>query len=177
MNKDEKLKELEEKQRALADEIRALREDKKEFVRGKFYKGKNPGTVVVATSNKGSCKSAFSGINISNNGVFDLVDDNGWTRDVFTEVIPKWLTSWELKNPERIDFSKPEHDTDEIPDWWLCECWDDDDTHGREIKFFDKENECSITHRGAEDGVDFENYRMIPAEEWPEWARDAWRNK
>jgi len=170
MTKEQKLKDLEARQRKLADEIKALREEV-EFKRGEFYK--SGGLVVVCKNPVGADNECFTGV--ITEGFSYLEEDDEWVKNQFHRVIPKWLEPWELENPHGIDFSKDEHDLEEIPDKWLCEMWDDNDTHHRVLRFFDNLNQGAFHFNGSRDCVHYDHYRMIPAEEWPQWARDAWR--
>jgi len=170
MTKDEKLKELEMRQRELADEIKALREepDEPEFKKGSFYKLRMTDETVFCTG-EGRYKNAFSGYMVGSS--FEERDD--WIQLSFIEVIPFWHEPWKLKNPDNIDFNKPEHDVKEIPHRWFCEAWDDGDLI-RGCNFFDRNNGCMFYGDGNPDGGAWAHYRMIPAEQWPQWARVAW---
>jgi hypothetical protein len=83
------------------------------------------------------------------------------------------LTPWELKNPEGVDFSLPEHDPDIIPDKWFCEVWDNIGPNCRSLRFHYKNREAHNSY-GNGASTSWGHFRMIPAEDWPEWAREAW---
>jgi hypothetical protein len=60
-----------------------------------------------------------------------------------------------------------------ILDKQLCECWDDDETYMRYIKFYDAENSCTFNFKGYRGGAKFSNYSPIPFNEYPQWAIKA----
>ena len=61
---------------------------------------------------------------------------------------------------------------EEIPDKALVWCWDNDFTHVKYLKFYDKINKCTFSFGGARYGDTFDNYEIYK-DEYPEWAREA----
>ena len=65
---------------------------------------------------------------------------------------------------------------DELYDKDLIECWDNIDTHKRDVRFYDTKNLCTFNYRGKRNGIVFDYYRkLMPWEEamfpWVEEAR------
>jgi hypothetical protein len=60
-----------------------------------------------------------------------------------------------------------------IADKQLCECWHNHHKSGRVLQFYDAINRRAYTPDGVRDGIDWENYRQIPYNNYPEWAWDA----
>ena len=59
-------------------------------------------------------------------------------------------------------------------DGQLVWCWDDDDTHSRELKFYDVKNECTYQCDGNRYGSVFDNYEPFEGN-YPDWALEAFQ--
>ena len=59
-------------------------------------------------------------------------------------------------------------------DGQLVWCWDNNDTHSRELKFYDVKNERTYHYDGTEDGYNYENYEPFEGN-YPEWALKAFQ--
>ena len=53
------------------------------------------------------------------------------------------------------------------------ECWEDDSSHSRKIRFYDAINTCSFTYDGVRGGYPFKNYKAIKPEHYKKWMLEA----
>jgi hypothetical protein len=84
MNKEEKLADIERRQRELADEIAELKKPtEQEFIKGHFYESNY--SLVICTDPRGNGDGYFTGINIRGT-CGSLKDDDGWVKESFHEV-------------------------------------------------------------------------------------------
>ena len=56
----------------------------------------------------------------------------------------------------------------------LVWCWDNDDTHSRDLKFYDAKNKCTYIFNGKKDGCVYDNYEPFEGN-YPEWALEAFK--
>ena len=59
-------------------------------------------------------------------------------------------------------------------DGQLVWCWDNDDTHSRELKFYDVKNQCTYTFNGKNNGCGYDNYEPFEGN-YPDWALEAFQ--
>ena len=59
-------------------------------------------------------------------------------------------------------------------DGQLVWCWEDDDTHGRILKFYDVKNKCTYFFYGKNNGADYDNYEPFEGN-YPDWALEAFQ--
>jgi len=62
----------------------------------------------------------------------------------------------------------------EFFDGQLVWCWDNEDTHGRDVKFYDVKNKCTFTYKGNRGGDYYDNYAPFEGN-YPEWALKAFQ--
>ena len=65
---------------------------------------------------------------------------------------------------------------DEERDLWdgqPVECWDDDSTHTRHIKFYDAVNNCCYFFNGKRYGRSHDNYKALSPDRYDEWIIEA----
>lgn len=88
-----------------------------------------------------------------------------------------------LKVGETVDCFNPhtnKHNWEVLPTYkgiWhgaLVWCWDDEDTHFRELRFMDAVNGCAFSCNGNPTGMNSDNYEIYKGE-WPEWAKEAYK--
>lgn len=61
--------------------------------------------------------------------------------------------------------------TEQFKDKDLLECWDNDDTHKRTLRFWDNQNKNCFYYDGRRNGGTYHNYRKITP--LPDWAIEA----
>ena len=80
------------------------------------------------------------------------------------------------------------HDTDNTNNWvdlpicfetgfyhkQLVWCWYNDNTHRRELRFYNAINNCTFTPNGYCKGMRFSNYALFEGN-WPDWALEAFK--
>jgi hypothetical protein len=98
--------------------------------------------------------------------------DNGILRYAKLEYPNEWFTFVNLlllfKNSEYIIHkSKLEHKQ-------FCECWNHVWTHRRDLRFYDKISDATFDQRGNPDGPQYDHYRPILREDWPDWAKEQY---
>ena len=59
-------------------------------------------------------------------------------------------------------------------DGQLVWCWDNSQTHKRELKFYDVKNKCSYDFSGGKDGYNYNNYAPFEGN-YPDWALEAFQ--
>jgi hypothetical protein len=90
MNINKRLKELEDKQREIADEIKELRREHKEFKPGKFYKSNSDDEIILCVHGEPRDDMCFCGVSVDNARVNDDIND-AWNKSAFHEVKPIWV--------------------------------------------------------------------------------------
>jgi len=87
--------------------------------------------------------------------VYDIGDTcNDWVEHTSSE----WV---ETTNPK------------ELCDKDLIECWDNDHTHAKSIRFYDAISNRAFSACGERRGVTYDNYKKFMPWEYPEWAIEA----
>ena len=132
------LKELEQKYLELGKEIEALKKqsEKEEFTYPIYCKIKYSSLVVKFTALQ-------TGEVIVNNSYYNIGDKgNDWR--IHTDTIV-WK---QLDVCEKTGFF----------DGQLVWCWDDDDTHVRQLRFYDVKYKCTYQADGTKDGGLYDNY-------------------
>lgn len=81
----------------------------------------------------------------------------------------EWTRNWK----HCLSIEDYEKMVNEPKDKQLCWCWNNDESHKRTMKFYDKENKVTYYYDGKRHGNRFENYEPIPREEYPQWAIEA----
>lgn len=149
------LKELEQKYLELGKEIEALKKQnlEEEKIKHPIYcKLKDSSLVVKFTGLE-------SGEVIINNNDFDIKSKhNDWTKHTDT-------TAWQqLEVCEKTGFF----------DGQLVWCWDNDDTHIRELRFYDVKYKCTYMFDGDKNGSEYDNYAPFEGN-YPDWALEAFQ--
>ena len=149
------LKELEQKYLELGKEIEALKKqntEKEEFKYPIYCKLKHSSLVVKFTE----LQSREVVVNDKNYNVGDK--STTWTSHTKADV---WQ---QLDVCEKTGFF----------DGQLIWCWDNDDTHSRELKFYDVKNKCAYIFNGEKDGCNYDNYAQFEGN-YPDWALEAFK--
>ena len=149
------LKELEQKYLELGKEIEALKKqstEKEEINYPIYCKLKYLSLVVKFT------KLQFGEVVV--NDKYNNIGDKSanWTRPTDTDV---WQ---QLDVCEETGFF----------DGQLVWCWDNDDTHKRDLKFYDVKNKFSYGFSGKRGGSDYDNYEPFEGN-YPDWALEAFQ--
>ena len=149
------LKELEQKYLELGKEIEALKKqntEKEKSIYPIYYKLKDSSLVVKFTG----LQSGEVVINNDNNNVRDYYH-------IFTNHTD--TNTWQqLYVCEKTGFF----------DGQLVWCWDYNDTHSRELKFYDVKHECTYQCDGNRYGSVFDNYEPFEGN-YPDWALEAFQ--
>lgn len=56
----------------------------------------------------------------------------------------------------------------------LVWCWDNYDTHTRDLRFYDTKNKCTYSYNGDKDGCNYDNYAPFEGN-YPDWALEAFQ--
>ena len=59
-------------------------------------------------------------------------------------------------------------------DGQLVWCWENENTHGRDVKFYDVKNKCTFTYKGNRGGDYYKNYEPFEGN-YPDWALEAFK--
>ena len=59
-------------------------------------------------------------------------------------------------------------------DGQLVWCWEDDDTHSRDLRFYDVKYKCTYQVDGTKDGGEYDNYEPFEGN-YPDWALEAFQ--
>ena len=149
------LKELEQKYLELGKEIEALKKqnsEKEEFTYPIYCKLKDSSLVVKFTELQ-------SGEVVINNKYYKVGETSSeWRSHTDSDV---WQ---QLKVCEKTGFF----------DGQLVWCWDYNDTHSRELKFYDVKHECTYQCDGNRYGSVFDNYEPFEGN-YPDWALEAFQ--
>ena len=148
------LKELEQKYLELGKEIEALKKqsEKEEFEYPIFCKWKKSSLVVKFTG----LKSGEVVINTYPHNVAHK--STNWIKHTDTDV---WQ---QLDVCEETGFF----------DGQLVWCWDNDDTHIRELRFYDVKYKCTYMFDGDKNGSEYDNYAPFEGN-YPDWALEAFQ--
>jgi hypothetical protein len=84
-----------------------------------------------------------------------------WSHDWRSHKDPKYWTPV-VYDEERGIFDKQ-----------LCECWNKEDTHQRFLQFYDAINKGAYMYNGNRNDGNYDRYKPIPRNEYPQWAIDA----
>ena len=149
------LKELEQRHLELGKEIEALKKqvtEKEEFNYPIYCKLKNSSLVVK-----------FTGLNsgeviVNHNGRNKGEKDTLWTKHTDSDV---WQ---QLAVCKKTGFF----------DGQLVWCWDNDDTHVRQLRFYDVKNKCPYQFDGIRNGYSYNNYEPFEGN-YPDWALEAFQ--
>ena len=149
------LKELEQKYLELGKEIEALKKqnsEKEEFTYPIYCKLKKTSLVIKFTGLQ-------TGEVIVNKYTHNVGDNRyDWIKHTNTN-------SWQqLEVCEKTGFF----------DGQLVWCWDNDDTHVRQLRFYDVKNKCTYIFNGEKDGYWFNNYEPFEGN-YPDWALEAFQ--
>lgn len=132
------LKELEQKYLELGKEIEALKKqsEEEEFKYPIFCKLKDSSLVVK-----------FTGLTTGELVVGNEYQKVGNKRNV-------WIKHTDTNIWQQLDVCEKTG----FFDGQLIWCWDNDDTHIRDLKFYDAKNKCTYIFNGKKDGSDYDNY-------------------
>ena len=148
------LKELEQKYLELGKEIEALKKqsEKEEFTYPIYCKLKDSSLVV-------KFKGLRQGKTVVNN-TFNNVGNKSsiWQNHSDTNC---WQ---QLDVCEKTGFF----------DGQLVWCWDNDDTHSIDLKFYDAKNICTYIFNGKKNGCVYDNYEPFEGN-YPDWALEAFQ--
>ena len=149
------LKELEQKYLELGKEIEALKKqnsEKEEFTYPIYCKLKDSSLVIKFTGLQ-------TGEVVINNKYYKVGEKrNDWRKHTDTTV---WQ---QLEVCEKTGFF----------DGQLVWCWDNDETHGRRLKFYDVKNKCTYQFDGNKNGYNHSNYAPFEGN-YPEWTLEAFQ--
>ena len=149
------LKELEQKYLELRKEIEALKKqntEKKEITYPIYCKLKDSSLVV-------KFKGLRQGKTVVNN-TFNNVGEKAFT----------WQNHSETNTWQQLDVCEKTG----FFDGQLVWCWDNDDTHGRILKFYNVKNKCTYFFYGKNNGADFGNCEPFEGN-YPDWALEAFQ--
>lgn len=139
------LKELQEAYEKLGKEIEAL---------------KNKPVYCLSIRNKQVVK--FTGLRegiVVKQGTHKTSDDVGFETD-------KWCPYTHKDVWQQLEVSNG------FFDGQLVWCWNSDDTHKRELKFYDTKNKVTFYFSGVRDGNGYDNYEAYEGN-YPQWALKA----
>lgn len=148
------LKELEQKYLELGKEIEALKKqsEKEEFTYPIYCKLKDSSLVVK-----------FTGLQTGKVVVNNYPHNVGYNRYDWTEHTD--TNPWQqLAVCEKTGFF----------DGQLVWCWDNNDTHSRNLKFYDVKNKCTYDYLGKRDWYTYDNYEPFEGN-YPDWALEAFQ--
>jgi hypothetical protein len=74
-----------------------------------------------------------------------------------------------------LPFPEWENEVTKPKDKDLVYAWDDNTTHARDTLFFDAKNNCAYQGTSERNGYDYDHYEVIPREQWPQWAIEAYK--
>lgn len=60
-------------------------------------------------------------------------------------------------------------------DGQIIECWDDENTHDRIIRFYDAVNKCTFNHYGVRKGFLYKNFKALDHKFYQEWMIEAYK--
>lgn len=149
------LKELEQKYLELGKEIEVLKKqntEKEEFNYPIYCKLKDSSLVVKFTD----LRTGEVVINEERHNV--LRKRNDWIKHTDTN---QWQ---QLEVCEETGFF----------DGQLVWCWDDEDTHIIQLRFYDAKNKCTYQFDGTRNGYSFDNYEPFEGN-YPGWALEAFQ--
>ena len=148
------LKELEQKYLELGKEIEALKKqsEKEEFEYPIYCKLKNSYLVVK-----------FTGLQSGE------VVVNNINHDVSTK-ISDYRTHKNTNVWQKLDVCKKTG----FFDGQLVWCWDNDDTHTRQLRFYDVKYKCTYMFDGDKNGGEYDNYASFEGN-YPDWALEAFQ--
>ena len=149
------LKELEQKYLELGKEIEALKKqntEKKEFTYPIYCKLKGSSLVVKfkgLRQGKTVVNNTFNNVGNKSSVWQNHTDTNAWQQ---------------LDVCEKTGFF----------DGQLVWCWDNSQTHKRELKFYDVKNKCTYSYSGIKCGYNYDNYEPFEGN-YPDWALEAFQ--
>ena len=148
------LKELEQKYLELGKEIEALKKqsEEEEIKYPIFCKLKDSSLVVKFTALQ-------TGEVVANNNYYNVwYKGNDWRIHIDTDI---WQ---QLDVCEKTGFF----------DGQLVWCWDNVNTHVRQLRFYDVKYKCTYTADGDKNGGEHENYKPFEGN-YPDWALEAFK--
>ena len=148
------LKELEQKYLELGKEIEALKKqsDKEKFEYPIYCRFKNSSLVVKFTALQ-------TGEVVMTNGCYNV----GYKCD-------DWRKHTDTKQWQQLDICKKTG----LFDGQLVWCWDNDDTHVRQLRFYDVKYKCTYQADGTKDGGLYDNYEPFEGN-YSDWALEAFQ--
>ena len=149
------LKELEQKYLELGKEIEALKKQNTEKEESKYpvYCKLIDSSIVVK----------FTGLTTG-----ELVIGNEYQK--VGEKCNEWIKHTDAKYWKQLDVCEKTG----FFDGQLVWCWDDDDTHSRDLKFYDAKNKCTYIFNGKKDGCVYDNCEPFEGND-PDWALEAFQ--
>lgn len=151
----ENLKELEQKYLELGKEIEALKKqntEEEEIAYPIYCKLKDSSLVVK-----------FKGLRQGKTVVNNTFNNVGNKSSI-------WQNHSETNVWQQLDVCKKTG----FFDGQLVWCWDNYNTHARDLKFYDAKNECVYQFNGNRNGIFFHNYKPFEGN-YPDWALEAFQ--
>ena len=149
------LKELEQKYLELGKEIEALKKqstEKKEFEYPIYCKNKYTSLVVK-----------FTGLQSGE----VVVNDDDWN---IGESSMDWIKHTDKNEWQQLDVCEKTG----FFDGQLVWCWDNNNTHVRQLRFYDVKYKCTYTVVGDKNGGEYDNYEPFEGN-YPDWALDSFQ--
>ena len=148
------LKELEQKYLELGKEIEALKkQSEKEESKYPVYCKLEDSSIVVKftglTTGELVIGNEYQKVGEKTNDWIEYTDKNEWQQ---------------LEVCEKTGFF----------DGQLVWCYENDDTHVRQLRFYDVKYKCTYQFDGTEDGHNYENYEPFEGN-YPDWALEAFQ--
>ena len=149
------LKELEQKYLELGKEIEALKKQSTEKGETKYpvYCKLKDSSLVV------KFKGLRQGKTVVNN-TFNNVGDKSFI----------WQNHSETNTWQQLDVCEKTG----FFDGQLVWCWDNDDTHTRQLRFYDVKYKCTYMFDGDKNGGEYDNYEPFEGN-YPDWALEAFQ--
>ena len=149
------LKELEQKYLELGKEIEALKKQntEKEKFNYPIY-----------------CKSIDSPLVVE----FTRLNEGNVVVNSRYDSIGEYRTNWHDYNNNNVWQQLDVCEETGFFDGQLVWCWEDDDTHGRILKFYDVKNECTYCYDGSKGGSTYSKYEPFEGN-YPDWALEAFQ--
>jgi hypothetical protein len=148
------LKELEQKYLELGKEIEALKKQSEieEFTYPIYFKNKYTSLVVK-----------FTGLQSGE----VVINEDEWN---VGESSMTWIKHTNKDEWQKLDVCKKTG----FFDGQLVWCWDNDDTHIRELRFYDVKYKCTYMFGGDKNGGEYDNYAPFEGN-YPDWALEAFQ--
>ena len=149
------LKELEQKYLELGKEIEALKKQNTE--KGKFN------YPIYCKLINSSLVVKFTGLQLG-----EVVINNKYYK--IEKTFNEWRICTDTNTWQQLDVCEETG----FFDGQLVWCWDNNDTHGRILKFYNVKNKCTYFFYGKNNGAYYNNYEPFEGN-YPDWALEAFQ--